>query len=385
MDRRLGVDVRTGRSISVEWEGRRIVRVEEAPPVGDAESAPILSPGFIDVQINGWGGVNFGDPDLSVDDVRRAAGRLYASGATHFAPTLITDDLDRMEASLIRLSLAASEPDLAPSILGFHLEGPYLSKEDGPRGAHPLAHCRPPDWDEFLRLQEASGGRVKIVTLAPELPGAIDFIRLATASGVRVAIGHTSASRDDILAAVEAGASLSTHLGNAAHDQIQRHRNYVFDQLGEDRLWASLIVDGWHLPPHVVKIFVRAKGLGRTILVSDAVQYAGLPAGVYDGGYRKFEVREDGFIGVVGEPRLAGSGLLLRQGVENLVRFADLSLPEAVSTVTENPARWLGIEDRLGALEVGREASLVVLEWDAGAGRLAVREAIVAGRSVHRA
>ena len=385
MDRRVGVDVRSGRWISVEWEGRRIARVEDAPPGDDAESPLLLSPGFLDVQINGLGGVNFGNPDLAVDDVRRAAGRLYACGATHFAPTLITDSIERMEASLVRLAQAAAEPDLSASILGFHLEGPYLSKEDGPRGAHPLDYCRTPDWDEFQRLQKASGGRVKIVTLAPELPGAIDFIRLATASGVRVAIGHTSASRDDILAAVDAGASLSTHLGNAAHDQIQRHRNYVFDQLGEDRLWASLIVDGWHLPPHVVQIFFRAKGLSRTILVSDAVQYAGLPAGVYDGGYRKFEVREDGFIGVVGEPRLAGSGLLLRQGVENLVRFTGVSLAEAVSTVTGNPARWLGLEDRLGALEVGREASLVVLRWNPGPGRLAVRETIVAGRSVYHA
>ncbi|MFO0945770.1 MAG: hypothetical protein U1D30_07485 [Planctomycetota bacterium] len=127
---------------------------------------------------------------------------------------------------------------------------------------------------------------------------------------------------------------------------LQRHRNYVYDQLAEDRLFASLIVDGHHLPPHLVNILKRVKGPDRTILVSDAVQYAGLSPGVYDAGYRRFEVRADGFIGAVGEPRMAGSGLLLAKGLENLVRFTACSLADAIVTVTCNPARFLGLEGR---------------------------------------
>jgi N-acetylglucosamine-6-phosphate deacetylase len=226
---------------------------------------------------------------------------------------------------------------------------------------------------------------IRLITLAPERHGALHFIERAVAAGVRVAIGHTAANRPQILDAIAAGATLSTHLGNAAHDRIQRHHNYIYDQLSDDRLFASLIVDGHHLPPHLVKIFVRAKGIDRIVLISDAVQYTGLPPGIYDGGYRQFEVREDGFIGVVGEPRLAGSGLLLIRGVENLVRFAGIGLPDALRTVTEIPATFLGLEERVGSLQPGAESSFIQLIWDATHQFLSVRETFIAGRSVFKA
>lgn len=379
MQQRVGIDYRTGNALVVEWSGRSFTQVtfSDSSPVG---SLPILCPGFLDIQINGLAEVNFGTPDLRLDDVARVAEELARRGVTHFLPTLITDDVERMRLSLERLAIAADE--IEPAIVGIHLEGPYLSREDGARGAHPLAFCKNPDWDEFQRLQEAARGRVRIVTLAPELPGAIDFIRVATTAGVRIALGHTAAGRDEILAAVDAGATLSTHLGNAVADRIQRHHNPIFDQLGEDRLWASLIVDGHHLPPHVVNIFLRAKGIERTILVSDAVQYAGLPAGIYDAGYRQFEVREDGFIGVVGEPRLAGSGLTLDRGIENLVRFTGVSLADALRTVTANPAAWLGLSEEVGIIKAGGEASFVLCRWDEAEKRLIVQETIRAGQTV---
>lgn len=378
MQRRLGIDAFTGQPIEIEWSGSSLTRVASPAAAASVQGLPVLCPGFIDIQINGLAGVNFGGPELSTDDVARITGRLAKCGVTHFLPTLITDDVDRMRRSLERLADAATALD--PALVGIHLEGPYLSREDGARGAHPLEHCKNPNWDEFQRLQEASGGRVRVVTLAPELPGAVEFIRRLAKSGVRAAIGHTSATRDEILAAVDAGASLATHLGNAVADRIQRHHNTIFDQLGEDRLWASLIVDGHHLPPHVVQIFLRAKGIEKTILVSDAVQYAGLPPGVYDGGYRKFEVRDDGFIGVVGEPRLAGSGLTLDRGIENLVAFTGVTFADALRTVTRNPAEWLGM-DALGLLKPGCEASFVVCRWDGAHCRLTVEETIRAGGS----
>lgn len=343
-----------------------------------------LSPGWIDIQINGLAGVDFGDPSITSDQFLGVAKQLWSEGVTHFLPTLITGPLDRMAASLERLAEFAKLPDLEPSVVGFHLEGPWLSPEDGPRGAHPKDCCRIPDWDDFRRLMDAARGGVKMVTLAPELPGAVPFIEKVVAGGVRVAIGHTAADRKAILAAIDAGASLATHLGNAAHEMLHRHRNYVYDLLGDDRVSASLIVDGHHLPPWVVQSFVRAKGLERTILVSDAVALAGMPVGVYDAGYRKFEVRADGYIGVFGEPRMAGSGLILRKGVENLVRFAGVSLEESLATVTCNPARWLGLDDRLGSLtpDATPNQSTVRFRWDHAARQITVLETTLAGRRV---
>jgi N-acetylglucosamine-6-phosphate deacetylase len=368
----------TGEPVAVTVENGRVTAV------GPSAESPRgwVAPAFFDPQINGCHGISFNSTSLIADQVRMVADTCRAHGIGSFCPTLITAGFEPIRHGFATLEAArAADPDLARAIPGYHLEGPYLSGEDGPRGAHPLDCCKDPDWDEFQSLQEAAGGMIRLVTLAPERTGAISFIEKAVAQDVRIAIGHTAATREQILAAVEAGATLSTHLGNAAHDRIQRHHNYLFDQLGEDRLAASLIVDGHHLPPHVVRIFLRAKGLAQTILVSDAVMYAGMPPGVYDAGHRQFEVGEDRSVRVVGEPRLAGSGLLLLEGVNNLVRFAGVSLEEAFRTATAHPARFLGLYDRLGSLEPGREASFILFRSDGELG-LRVVETIVAGRSV---
>jgi len=382
---RCGWDWKSGQAVELSWEeGTKqfsSVHPMNIPPSADL---PFISPGFVDIQINGLAGVNFGNPEITTDEVLRAADLLASQGVTHFLPTLITDSIERMEASVKRLADAAESDELRGAIVGIHLEGPYLSSVDGPRGAHPLAHCKDPDWKEFSRLQQAARGWIRMITLAPERAGAVDFIKQAVGSGVRVAIGHTAASREQILSAVEAGATLSTHLGNAAHDMIQRHHNYIFDQLGEDRLLASLIVDGHHLPPHLVDIFVRVKGIDRIVLVSDAVQYAGLKPGIYDGGYRQFEVREDGFIGVVGEPRLAGSGLLLVKALENITTFLrGHDVRPWIQTVTTNPRKWLGLDPC--NLHDGGDASCVVWKWDEVSSRLSIQETIRAGRTVYSA
>src|SRR5262249_25785603 len=163
----------------------------------------------------------------------------------------------------------------------FHLEGPYLSGEDGPRGAHPKEHARDPNWDEFQRLQDAAGGRIRMVTVAPERAGALAFIERLTASGIVVAIGHTAATGQQIRDAVQAGAKTSTHLGNGCHAMLPRHDNYVWEQLACDDLWASIITDGHHLPATMVKCIVRVKGVPRLLITSDASSLAGLPPGKY--------------------------------------------------------------------------------------------------------
>jgi N-acetylglucosamine-6-phosphate deacetylase len=382
---RRGRDWKSGGVVELSWkEGAKEFVCVNALGRSSDDQLPFISPGFVDIQINGLAGVNFGNPEITTQDVLRAADLLASQGVTHFLPTLITDSVERMEASLERLARAAESEELGGAIVGVHLEGPYLSSLDGPRGAHPLAHCKDPDWNEFSRLQTAAKGWIRMITLAPERTGSVEFIKRAVASGVRVAIGHTAATREQILAAVDAGATLATHLGNAAHDMIQRHHNYIFDQLGEDRLLASLIVDGHHLPPHLVDIFVRVKGIDRIILVSDAVQYAGLKPGIYDGGYRQFEVRDDGFIGVVGEPRLAGSGLLLVKALENISTFLrGHDVRPWIQTVTTNPRRWLGLDP--DNIHENGEASFVVWKWDDLSAKLSIQETVRSGRKVYSA
>jgi N-acetylglucosamine-6-phosphate deacetylase len=350
----------------------------EAP----ADVVRVLSPGWIDLQVNGLDGIAFNDPATTVEQVAQVTRRLWRAGVVRYCPTLITDSFERLAAGMALVARACRAWPEGRSILGIHLEGPYISPEDGPRGAHPQEHVRSPDWDEFRRLQEAAEGHIRLVTLAPELPGAIDFIERLVAAGVRVSLGHTAAQADAIAAAVAAGACMSTHLGNAAHDRLQRHRNYVYEQLADDRLWASLIADGHHLPPGLLKVFVRAKRVPRTILVSDAMLWAGMPPGIYAWGHRHIEVRDDGWIGVVGEPRLAGSGLVLDRGVRNAVRFCGVSLDDAVRMVTHNPAEVMGVYPQYGSLEPNATASCTLFDWVPRTATLDVRQTVVAGEVV---
>ena len=248
---------------------------------------------------------------------------------------------------------------------GIHLEGPFISAEDGPRGAHPRDHCRPPDWDEFRQLQDAAHGRIRILTMSPEYPGVVEFVRRVVESGVRVSIGHTNADSEQIRAAVDAGASMSTHLGNGAHANLQRHPNYVWDQMAEDRLVASLIADGYHLPPAVVKCLVRAKSPERVILISDITSLAtrsGTAPGQYtDSSLGAVEVLDSGRVVVAGQRHyLAGAILPLRVGVANVMRFAQVDLATAINMASIRPAQMLGLQqDRFAP---GVKADLIQFE-----------------------
>jgi N-acetylglucosamine-6-phosphate deacetylase len=288
----------------------------------------------------------------------------------------------------MRTLAAACEasPAIARRVLGIHLEGPYVSPEDGPRGAHPRQHCKAPDWDEFQRWQAAAGGRICIITLAPEWDGSPDFIRKTVDSGVLVAIGHTAADSDAISAAVDAGARLSTHLGNGAHGTIRRHPNYIWDQLAEDRLTASIIADGHHLPAAVVKSFVRAKTPERCILVSDASGLAGLPPGRYDGSLCDLEILADGKIVLAGQEQyLAGASRPIGECVTRAIRFAELDLTTALDMASRQPLELLGRD--APSLEPGSAADLMLFDLPGAAGdgplgEIAVRATIVAGERV---
>src|SRR5262249_37577883 len=204
--------------------------------------------------------------------------------------------------------------------------GPYLSPEDGARGAHPREHVAAPSIDDFKRRQEAADGRIVLVTLAPELPGAVRLIDYLAASGVRVAIGHSAASSRQIGDAIAAGATLATHLGNGCAHMLPRHPNIIWDLLAADALFASLIVDGHHLPPATVKAMVRGKSTDRTILVTDAVSAAGSAPGRHTIGGVPCELGEDGRVSLPGTPYLAGSSLTMDRAIATTFRFTQLTL-----------------------------------------------------------
>lgn len=356
----LGRDYLTGNPILLEIEGRHISSVEHAAGVPELWIAPAL----VDLHINGFAGQAVNGPQATPKSVARMVKLQWGCGVALVCPTVVTDTPEAMLRSLRCISEACCDRRIARSILGIHLEGPYISDVDGPRGAHPHEHVRPPSWDEFSRFQEAAEGRIRLVTLAPELEGAIPFIKRLVDHGVAVALGHTGAQTRDIENATQAGARMSTHLGNGAHSLLQRHPNYIWDQLANDDLAASFIVDGHHLPPSVVKSMIRSKETHRSILVSDAVVMAGLPPGLYPVGSQMIEVDGDGRISLAGTPYLFGAGAALHQAVDNVVRFAGVTLSDAIHMASLHPAQLLERGNELGTLEPGKKANLIQFEWD---------------------
>ncbi|HEU0007245.1 MAG TPA: amidohydrolase family protein [Terriglobia bacterium] len=375
--------------VEITIQGRAISGIQPArSELGNAVDGANswIASAFFDVQVNGFAGIDFNSPGLSSDAIWHAIAKLREKGVVFFCPTVITHSFEHLAACLGALNRVCREPAVASCIPAIHLEGPWISREDGPRGAHPLEHARNADWEEFLRLQESAGGRIGMVTLAPEVPGALAVIEKLVAAGIVVAIGHTAASPETIRQAVQAGARMCTHLGNGSHLKMPRHQNYVWEQLAADDLWASFIVDGHHLPPSVVKCMVRAKGGQRSILTSDAIAAAGMPPGRYKLGAVDIVVqpnyraeRVDG----AGSGILAGSAIDLLRGVENVIRFAGVSLSDAITMASANPARLMGLSSRIGIVEPGRDANLIVFEWKADSGFLQLQQTIMEGQVVY--
>jgi len=315
-------------------------------------------PGLLDLQVNGYAGVDFNSPGLARDQIRGVLQTLRNTGVTRCLPTLITGSLERFVACA-RALVAVNDPAIA----GIHLEGPYISPADGPRGAHPRAHTAPASLDDFRRRQEAASGQIVLVTIAPEVPGALELIEYLVSSGVRVAIGHSEADAARIRDAIAAGATLSTHLGNGCASMLPRHPNLVWEQLAADELWASVIVDGHHLPPATVKTMVRAKSPRRTILVTDATAAGGCAPGSYVLGDAQVDVSVDRRVSLRGTSQLAGSALTLPEAIGNTVRFTGLPLADVMPMASTIPAAYLGIQP----------AGTVVADWDEAACRFQVQ------------
>jgi N-acetylglucosamine-6-phosphate deacetylase len=350
----------TGERLDVLCERGHITRLE---PAGDGRAdieAGWIAPALFDLQINGCDGISFNSPRLTEEDIRRVVGVCRRHGIGALCPTLITNSAEALTHGFRTLGRACEvDADLARAIPVLHLEGPYISREDGPRGAHPLRHVRAPDWNEFRHFQDAAGGRIRLVTLAPEQEGALPFIEKLVASGVVVALGHTAASGACIRAAIAAGARLSTHLGNGSHALLPRHDNYLWEQLAADDLWASIISDGHHLPPAVLRCILRVKTPARTIVTCDASSLAGLPPGRYREWDQEFEVLPAGRIVVPGTTFLAGSGVFTDACVSHLLSLG-IALADAVDMAGARPRQLLGLEAR--PLQAGAPADLVLFD-----------------------
>ncbi len=361
-----GKDVATGEAVVIEFDDTiHSVRTVETEPVEPGAEFPetgtlYLAPGFIDLQINGFAGVDFNNPHAPIAEIARALDAILSTGVTRCLPTVITGAPGDMLASLRNLRRAQETLPRGRAIAGFHVEGPHIGAEDGPRGAHPAHWVRPPDLDEFARWQDATDGNIRLVTLSPHWPEAPGYIAAVTKAGVIASIGHTGANADRIAAAVDAGATLSTHLGNAALRLLPKFPNFLWDQLAEDRLSASFIVDGIHLDDTFLRVALRAKTVERTVLVTDAAAPAGAAPGRYRLGGLDVDLTPDDRVVLAGTGKLAGSALRMDRAIANLVRTGKLGLRDAVHTATVNPARLIRLEGRMKGLAPGDRGDVVV-------------------------
>jgi len=349
------------------------------------EQGLYLAPGFVDIQVNGFAGADYCSPSTSMEMLEHSLTVQFSTGVTRLFPTVITGGREEMIGALKNLTRARKELRHGRAMEGFHVEGPHISPNDGPRGAHPVRHVRPPDTAEFDAWQDAAEGHIKLVTVSPEWPGTPHYVEHVVSRGVVVSLGHLEATGAQIEAAVAAGATLSTHLGNGAHKMLPRHPNYLWQQMAEDRLCASFIVDGIHLGDDFLKVALRAKGLERSVLVTDAVMPACCPPGPYMLGEVEVELHAAGNVTLRGGDRLAGSALRMDRGVENLMKLAGLSLSEAVTLATLNPARVGHVAQRQRGLVPGERADLVEFAFDQDAKSIRVLKTWLDGELVYSA
>lgn len=327
-----------------------------------------IVPGFIDIHTHGGAGSDM--MDASADALQAISTHLAQHGVTAFYPTTMTAPGDEISKTIA--AFAANVATIRGATpLGIHLEGPYVSADY--RGTQPVGLLRNPDPEEYEAWLRS--GAIQLITLAPELPGSLELVTRASQIGIRVAIGHTNASLQQATEAFDCGATQATHLFNGMPALHHRTPGPVGAALSDDRVFAQLIPDGFHVHPAVMKLVIRAKGVHRSILVSDANRGAGMPDGTYFLGQVKVHTKDG--IARNDQGGLAGSTIALDKGLRNAMQAAGLSLPEAIAMVTSTPASAMGIGATKGRLAPGCDADIVVLDDD-----LNVKMTIVAGRVV---
>jgi len=300
---------------------------------------------LFDLQVNGYAGVDFQQAGLSARDLARAVAALRVRRTGRILLTLITDRVDRLCSKLGQIErIRRRHPAVAATVVGYHLEGPWLLPRPGFSGAHDARLMRRPRVPDFERLWDASGGNIRLVTLAPELPGAPEFVHHVAACGVRVAIGHSDAGEKAIDEAIAAGLTLCTHLGNGVPLHLPRHDNVVQRLLARDELYAAFIPDGLHLPPPVLKNFVRAKPAGRVLFTTDCMAAAAAPPGRYRLGGLRVAVGPDGIVRQPGQPgAFAGSSLTMDAALSNVQTMVGWTRAQSIAACSTAVAKYLGL------------------------------------------
>jgi N-acetylglucosamine-6-phosphate deacetylase len=361
-----GLHFATGNPVAVKMKAGKILEVKNIDKLSDENNKLILAPGFFDNQINGFANVSFsfGGGELTEEGVQKATQALWKRGVTTYLPTLTTNSREILTKNFTVLANAKDDKSLLGSIPGYHLEGPYISPIDGFRGAHSKRFVRKPDWNEFMEFYEASGKDILTVTVAPEIEGAMEFIKKCTDLGIVISLGHHNGTAKQINEAVLNGAKTCTHIGNGCANLINRHDNPLWPQLSNDGLMISIICDGFHLRPEEIRVFSKAKGYDKTIITSDVTKYAGLKPGIYkniDGD--DIELTVDGKIQYPAQQVLAGSASSIEKGIGHAMEVTGCSLADAIGMASANPAKLYGLTDR-GTLEVGKRADLVLFTME---------------------
>lgn len=380
-----GLHYQTGKPVLVEVQNERIVSIQSIDKLSDEKNQVYIAPGLIDNQVNGFAGVSFNytSGELNKDGIRKITRELWKKGVTTYFPTLTSNSSEVMTAILKTLANEQNDDYLHGSIPGYHLEGPYLSPEDGFRGAHPLKYVRKPDWNEFIKFYEASGKKILTITVAPELEGAMDFIRKCTRLGIVVALGHHNAPENIVSEAVFNGAKTCTHLGNGCANMINRHENPLWPQLANNQLMISIICDGFHLRDEEIATFYKVKGPEKTIITSDVTKFATLPPGQYineDG--ETVELTSQGMLRYPAQNVLFGSVLPVSRGVVHIMDVTGCTLGEAIQMASTNPAELYQLNDR-GKLEPGKRADIIL--FTKGERELKIQKTFVAGQLVYDA
>lgn len=373
-----------GKPVSIVIRDGKISEINRIDNLPASQETIYIAPGLIDNQVNGYNGVSFsfGEGELNEEALIKATRALWEMGVTTYLPTLTTNSHQLLLRNFTILGKASGNVSLLGSVPGFHLEGPYISSIDGFRGAHSANYIRKPDWNEFLEYYKASGEKILTITVAPEIEGAIEFIKRCSALGIVVALGHHNGSTEDINKAVEAGARISTHLGNAMSNMINRHVNPLWPQLSNDDLMISIICDGFHLLPEQIRTFYKVKGPEKTIITSDVTMYANLKPGIYkniDG--EDLELTPEGRIQYLAQQNLAGSASTLNKGIGHIMKVTGCSLADAIRMGSTNPAKLYNLNDR-GVIEVGKRADLILFTIENFT--MKIKETIVNGNVVYR-
>ncbi len=374
-----GILYSEGKPVTIEIADGKIANIKKIKPTPDVPEI-YIAPGLIDIQINGYMGVDFADQNLTLKDLRKATESLWRVGVTSFLPTITTNKFTQMVKSFSLLSSLAKDAQISKSIPGFHLEGPYISPEQGFRGAHLEKYIRKPDWTEFSQLQVSAQNMIKLITVAPEIEGAIPFVKKCVENGLIVALGHHNGSAENIDMAVKSGASLSTHLGNGCANMINRHLNPLWPQLANEKLSASIIVDGFHLNKEEVQCFYKIKGTDHTILVSDALDLAGLPPGEYTRREKQLVLTSENVVKFPAENVLAGAANPLIVCIGNMMKFTGCSLSDAIRMASTNPSKMLHL-DNLGEIKEGKRADLILFRIENN--KVIILQTIVAGDIVY--